>query len=52
MILQDMNDIAAANKLSVKEACQLIAENADNLVKEMHLSKMQPAVYQALSSAK
>ena len=52
MILQDMNDIASTNKVTLKQACELIAENSDALVKEMHLSKVQPAVYQALSSAK
>jgi len=52
LIVQDMNDIATSNKISVKEGCQLISENADTLIKEMHLSKMQPAVFQALSSAK
>ncbi|MGH8556766.1 MAG: hypothetical protein ACRESZ_04755 [Methylococcales bacterium] len=52
IILQDMNDIAATNKITLKQACELIAENADVLVKEMHLSKAQPAVYYALSSAK
>ncbi len=52
MIQQDMNDIATANKVTLKEACQLIAENGESLAKEMHLSKMRPAVYQALSSPK
>lgn len=52
MILQDMNDVAATNKISLKAACTLLAENADALVKEMHFSKVQPAVYQALSSTK
>lgn len=52
MILQDMNDYAMENKVSLKEACTLIAENADYWGKEMRLSKVQPAVYHALSSAK
>ncbi len=52
MIQQDMNDIAIANKITLKEACQLISENGESLAKEMHLSKVQPAVYQALSLPK
>lgn len=52
MILQDMNDLAGTNKFSLKAACAFIAENADALVNEMHFSKAQPAVYQALSLAK
>ena len=52
MIQQDMNDIATANKVTLKEACQLISENGESLAKEMHLSKAQPAVYQALFSPK
>lgn len=51
-IVQDMNDIATMHKISVKEACKLVSENANALVKEMHLSKLQPVVFQALSSAK
>ena len=51
-IVQDMNDIAAANKVTVREACQLVADNADTLAAEMHLSKAQPAIFQALSAAR
>jgi hypothetical protein len=52
MIVLDMSDIAATNKITLKQACELIEENAEALVKEMHLAKMQPAVYRALSSGK
>ena len=50
MIQQDMNDISTAYKVTLKEACHLISENGESLAKEMHLSKLQPDVYQALSS--
>lgn len=48
MIAQDMKDIAEGNKVSVQAACQLIATNGEPLAAEMHISKMQPAVYQVL----
>lgn len=48
VITQDMHDIAAQNKISDKQACELVAENGAALAAEMHLSKAQPAVHRAL----
>ncbi len=48
-IVEDMNDMAASQKLSVKQACELIAENGKEFAVEMHISKSQPAVYQVLT---
>ncbi len=52
VIAQDMQDIAAQNKISVKQACELVAENGASLAAEMHLSKAQPAVHRALIGAR
>lgn len=48
VIAQDMQDIAAQNKISIKQACELVSENGAALAAEMHLSKAQPAVHRAL----
>jgi hypothetical protein len=52
VIIQDMNDMATSNGISAKEACQLIADNAEDFAREMHVSKRVPALFQALSSVK
>ena len=51
-IKTDMNEMTILNKITKKEACQYIFKNADTLADEMQLSKVQPAIFQALSSAK
>ena len=48
VIEQDMSYIAKENGVSLAEACQLIADHADILVPDMHISLTQPVVYQAL----
>ncbi len=48
LIIQDMKDIASTNKLSIKDACVLIADNGEALATQMHISKTQPKVYQVL----
>ncbi|MFL6621879.1 MAG: hypothetical protein ACJ8NR_04595 [Sulfurifustis sp.] len=52
VIVQDMNDIAASNKVSVREACQMIASNGETVAAEMHISKVQPAVYRTLTTGR
>ncbi len=52
MVAQDMSDIAAANKASLKDVCQLLSENGDALVAEMQFSKVQPDVHKVLTLAK
>lgn len=47
-ISDDMAGIANANKVSIKDVCQLFAEHGAELAKEMHISRAQPAVYKAL----
>ena len=49
-VVQDMNDIATAKKISLKSACQFISNNALALAGDMHISKVQPTVYNALMS--
>jgi hypothetical protein len=49
-IADDMNDIASSQKLSVKQACELIADNGKEFAVEMHISKFQPVVYQVLTT--
>lgn len=52
LIVQDMTDIATANKVSLREACQLIARNGEAVAAEMHISKVQPAVYRTLTTGR
>jgi hypothetical protein len=52
MVVQDMNDIAASNKFSIKEGCQMLSDNANAFVQEMHISKVHPMVFKALTLAK
>jgi hypothetical protein len=51
MIVQDVKDMAAAFETTEAGACQIIADNADALVAEMLLSKVNPPVYEALKGA-
>ena len=48
VIEQDMAYIAKVNDVSLAETCRLIADHADVLVPDMHISLTQPVVYQAL----
>lgn len=52
VIVQDMNDIASSNKMSLREACQLLASSGDVVAAEMHISKVQPAVYRTLTTGR
>lgn len=51
-IVQNMNDIATSEKISLKEVCQRFSENADAIVQEMQLAKVHPVLFKALTSAK
>ncbi|MFV2055064.1 MAG: hypothetical protein ACC707_01300 [Thiohalomonadales bacterium] len=50
VIEQDMEFIASKNGVSLAGACQLISDNAAVLVTEVHISVMQPVVYNTLMS--
>lgn len=52
LIVQDMTDIASQNNVSIKGACELIADNGAALADQMHISKAQPVVYMALMEVK
>lgn len=52
IIAQGMTDMSSSYKVSLKEACELIATNGATLASEMHISKMQPVVYNVLSSGR
>lgn len=49
VIAQDMNDVALQDKISMKDACTLLANNAEAIVEEMQISKTQSQVYQLLN---
>ena len=49
-IVQDMNELASISKISLKEACQLLADNGDSAAADMHISKVQPDVFRVLSN--
>ena len=51
VIEQDMQDIAKTQKVSAKTACELLNQATAEIVGQMHISKMQPAVFSALSAA-
>jgi len=51
VIEQDMRDIASANKISLREACELISKEGTKLATEMHISKVQPDVYRVLAGS-
>lgn len=50
VIDQDMQFIAQQNSISVADACKLLADSADVIVPNMHISVMQPFVYDTLMS--
>jgi hypothetical protein len=51
-VAQDQADMAAGLHVSQKEACEFLLKNAEAMLAEVNLKKMQPAVYSALHSAK
>ena len=51
VIEQDMRDVAAAHGFSISQACEALIAAAEEIAAEMHLSKMQPAVFEALRAA-
>jgi hypothetical protein len=51
-VAQDQSDMAAGLHVSQKEACEFLLKNADAMLAEVNLKKMQPAVYSALHAAK
>lgn len=48
LVEQDMYDISKHYNLTIKEACELFVTKGDVIANNMHLSKIQPAVYQVL----
>ena len=48
LVADDMHDIAATNKISLKDACKRLQDHADDLAADMSLSNVQPDVYKAL----
>jgi hypothetical protein len=50
-VAQDQTDMAAGLHVSQKEACEFLLKNADAMLAEVNLKKMQPAVYSALHAA-
>ena len=50
IVARDLRGIASADKMA--EACRLLADEADALAAEMHLSKLQPAVFETLAAGK
>jgi len=49
VVNQDMNDIATARKLTIKQTCEEIATNGAAIAAGLHISKVQPAIYQVLT---
>ncbi len=49
-VAQDMKDIADDQKISLKAACQLFADQGKALAAEMHVSKQQPMLAAALAA--
>lgn len=43
-----MNDLSSSLKVPVNEVCRFLAENGEAFAEEMHISKVMPAVYNAL----
>jgi hypothetical protein len=46
IVLHDMGDMSAQK---MTEACQLLVINADAMAADMHISRLQPAVFEVLS---
>lgn len=52
LIQQNMADISSAYDVTLSGACELIEKNGITFAEEMTLSKIQPAVYQAIHDEK
>lgn len=48
LVKLDMNDIATGANTDAKGACELLEEKGAEIAGQMHISKVQPAVHQAL----
>jgi len=48
VVADDMNDMAATTKISLKDACNRLQDHAADLAAELSLSKVQPEVYKTL----
>lgn len=49
-VIQDMNDLASMSKIGLTEACQLLADNGDATAADMHISKIQPLVFDVIKN--
>jgi hypothetical protein len=52
VIKQDMESLAAGNGMSISESCQLLVDEASQIIYSMHMSTSNPAVYSVLMSNK
>jgi hypothetical protein len=48
MIIEDMAELSSSLNIPVNEVCRFFAENGEALAQEMHISKVNPAVYTLL----
>ena len=44
----DMTDVSTRNHISMRQACQLISDNADAIAAQAAFARMQPVVHEAL----
>jgi hypothetical protein len=47
-IVEDMAELSSSLNIPVNEVCRFFAENGEALAQEMHISKVNPAVYTLL----
>lgn len=47
-VVQDMTDLSSSFNVPVSEVCHFLSKNGEAFAQEMHISKMMPAVYNAL----
>jgi hypothetical protein len=47
-IIEDMAELSSSLNMPVNEVCRFFTENGEALAQEMHISKVNPAVYTAL----
>jgi len=50
LIKKDMESLAAGNRVSLSESCQLLVDEAPQIISSMHISVSNPAVYSVLMS--
>lgn len=50
VIKKDMESLAAGNRISLSESCQLLVDEAPQIISSMHMSVSNPAVYSVLMS--